>query len=182
MATPEERKSKCDRAKVVRRAHRGVTTKLIKEVDEIIGSDPTTDEASARLKVIHTQLDSKLCFLNKVDEEISSLCELDEIKREVEESEATTAKIMECKRRIDDSLRGSSSHTHPTSPFVSEAPPGHSRTRLPKLVLPKFNGDVTKWTGFWKSFDSAVNQRELRQVPFKASLYLKQTMILPWSY
>ena len=26
------------------------------------------------------------------------------------------------------------------------------------MVLPKFNGDVTKWTGFWESFDSAVNQ------------------------
>ena len=26
------------------------------------------------------------------------------------------------------------------------------------MVLPKFKGDVTKWTGFWESFNSAVNQ------------------------
>ena len=55
----DDRKEKCDRSKTVRRAHRGVTTKLIKEVDEIIGTDP---EAVARLKVIHQQLDSKMCF------------------------------------------------------------------------------------------------------------------------
>ena len=78
--------------------------KLIKGVDKIISSNPTTVEASACLKVIHKQLESKLCFLSEVDEEISSLCELDEIEHEVEESEATTAKIIECKHHIDDSL------------------------------------------------------------------------------
>ena len=81
-----------------------MTTKLIKEVDELVGGDPTTVEALAHLKVIYKQLDSKLCFLSKVDEEISSLCELEEIEREVEESEATVAKIIERKHRIDDNL------------------------------------------------------------------------------
>jgi len=33
----------------------------------------------------------------KVDEEILLLCELDDIKREVEESKTTTAKIIECR-------------------------------------------------------------------------------------
>ena len=86
MSTPEERKAKCERAKVVRQAHRGVTTKFIKEVDEIMGGDPTAVKASARLKVIHKQLDSKLCFLSKIDEEISSMCKLDEIEHEVEDN------------------------------------------------------------------------------------------------
>ena len=62
LSPPEERKEKCDRAKVVRQAHRGVTTKLIKEVEEIIGDDPTTVKVSSHLKVIYKQLESKLCF------------------------------------------------------------------------------------------------------------------------
>ena len=66
-------------------------------------------------------------FLSKLDKEISSLCELDEIEREVEESEATTAKIIECKRRIDyNSSGGSSSSSHPLSLLVSEALPGNT--------------------------------------------------------
>ena len=36
--------------------------------------------------MIYQQLDSKMCFLNKVDDEILSLCEIDEIEHEVEES------------------------------------------------------------------------------------------------
>ena len=63
MSTPEERWAKCDRAKIVRRAHHRMTIKLIKEVDDLVGGNPTTFEASARLKVIYKQLDSKLCFL-----------------------------------------------------------------------------------------------------------------------
>ena len=34
------------------------------------------------------------------------------------------------------------------------------RTRLPKLSLPKFRGDVTKWNTFWDSFQSAVDRNE----------------------
>ena len=32
-----------------------------------------------------------------------------------------------------------------------------ARTRLLKLYLPKFKGDVTKWNTFWDSFQSAVH-------------------------
>ena len=52
----DDPKARCDRAKAVRRANRGVVTKLVKEVDEIIGTDPLTDEGTARLKVIFKQL------------------------------------------------------------------------------------------------------------------------------
>ena len=34
------------------------------------------------------------------------------------------------------------------------------RTRLPKLSLPKFRGDVTKWNTFWYSFQVAVHRNE----------------------
>ena len=60
--TAEERRGKCERSMAVSRAHRGVITKLIKEVDEIIRGDPSTDEALARIKVIYKQLDSKFIF------------------------------------------------------------------------------------------------------------------------
>ena len=89
------------------------------------------------------------------------LCEISEIEHEVEESETTTAKIIECKCKVDDSLKGSSA----TPPLIPSATETLARTHLPKLVLPKFKGDVTKWTGFWESFDSAVNQnRDISKV------------------
>ncbi len=32
-----------------------------------------------------------------------------------------------------------------------------NRVKFPKLQLRSFNGDLTKWTAFWKSFESAVH-------------------------
>lgn len=34
------------------------------------------------------------------------------------------------------------------------------RTKLPKLSLPRFKGDVTKWITFWDSFESALHSNE----------------------
>ena len=36
--------------------------------------------------------------------------------------------------------------------------------RLPKLELPKFDGDVMKWSTFWESFECAVDQADLSEV------------------
>ena len=37
------------------------------------------------------------------------------------------------------------------------------KLRLPKLVLPKFKGDVKDWTAFWDSFNSSVHEN--REIP-----------------
>ena len=54
----------------------------------------------------------------------------------------------------------------PTTPptHVSTTPPATSATpatntnavKLPKLHLRHFNGDLTKWTGFWESIQATV--------------------------
>ena len=37
---------------------------------------------------------------------------------------------------------------------------GTNKAKLPKLTLPKFTGDATKWTTFWDSFSSAIHTSE----------------------
>lgn len=32
-----------------------------------------------------------------------------------------------------------------------------TKPRLPKITLPRFNGEVTKWSTFWDSFNSAIH-------------------------
>ena len=155
----DDPKAKCDRARVVRRANRGVVTKLVKEVDEIIGTDRLNAEGAARLKVILKQLDGKAIIISEFDREIYSLCEEGEVEREVEEAENITAKIIDYKRRIDDALNpnpGSDVTIDATLPVNRDAAV-NARAKLPKLILPRFKGDVTKWTSFWDSFDSAVH-------------------------
>ena len=47
-------------------------------------------------------------------------------------------------------------------PLIPPSQSSHSQSTtkpcLPKLVLPKFNGEITKFKSFWDSFDSAVNK------------------------
>ena len=153
-------KQKCDRAKAIRRGHRGVTTKLVREVDEIVTADPSTAQAQARLKVIFKQLEAKSAVLSELDREISSLCDLDELEREIEEAERVIAKLIECKRRIEEVTNPPSRISTISDPTpLSTVTPPVTTNRLPKLILSKFRGDVTKWTAFWDSFSSAVHER-----------------------
>ena len=38
--------------------------------------------------------------------------------------------------------------------------PKIARPKLPKLHLPKFKGDVTKWGPFWDSFESSIDKAQ----------------------
>lgn len=45
---------------------------------------------------------------------------------------------------------------HGTTPRAPPTP--DNRIKLPKLTIQLFNGDVTKWTPFWDSYDSAIHR------------------------
>ena len=44
-----------------------------------------------------------------------------------------------------------------TSPSNANPMATQPRAKLPKLVLPKFKGDVTQWQGFWDSYNSSIH-------------------------
>ena len=44
------------------------------------------------------------------------------------------------------------------SPTVTETSTGKVQVKLPKLTFPKFYGNILKWSEFWDSFRSAVDQ------------------------
>ena len=81
------------------------------------------------------------------------------------DAETIPAQIIECQAKIEKSIKSiaSSSTTTRSSDLSPPREPSSSgdvsqaRTRLPKLILPKFKGDVTTWTTFWDSYKSAVH-------------------------
>ena len=82
----------------------------IKEVDEIIETRPLSEEGTARLKVIYKQLEGKATLLSEFDQEISSLCDVEEIEHEVKEAKLMTTKIIGCKHKIEDTLKSNTSY------------------------------------------------------------------------
>ena len=60
-----------ERARAVRGAHRGVATKLVREVEELLHrTEPLGPTQRSRLNVINQQLEGKLNTLTSMDKDI----------------------------------------------------------------------------------------------------------------
>lgn len=94
-----------DRLRAIRQGHRGVVTKATKEVDELLSEERTSRESFDCLNVFLQQLDNKMHVLRDIDQEILTLCLVEEIEREIEESETVVAKTLKYKHKIDTALR-----------------------------------------------------------------------------
>jgi len=157
----EEASRALERARAIRGGHRGVVTKLVREAEEIITAATESLEASVRnkLNVIRQQLEGKLNTLDGMNKDILERCDPGAIVTEIEEADAIVTKVISCKLKIDELLAATSSVRTSTAPVPpTTIPVATSKPRLPKLTLPKFNGDVTRWTTFWDSFKSAVDE------------------------
>ena len=93
----EEQRKRLDRLRAVRGGHRGVLTKLAKEVDDLLADETLSNDSAARLNVIREQLEGKMKILTNLDGEIVSLCQVDDITRKIDESEGIITKLIECK-------------------------------------------------------------------------------------
>lgn len=147
-----------------------MTTKTTNEVNEILASASTTpleNEALMRLNVLIHQLDGKLKTLSELDEKILNEIKIEDIDKEIEESETISVKVTEAKEKIEIMTRTQATTQNseiPSQVITSEqgasVTASQARTRLPKLNLPRFKGDITKWNTFWDCFNSAVHSND----------------------
>ena len=86
---------------------------------------------------------------------------------EIEQADNYKESIFSALIKIDRVVKAPPPRCSPTpagTPPRNARPPTHdarsSRVRLPKLQLRSFGGDLTQWTSFWESFESAVHKDE----------------------
>ena len=128
-----------------------------------------------------TALKTKLDLLTALDAEILELTlNEDEIAQEIEHADtykaqlqtmvfelegalktkgkdASTLEVLPCST---ESLRSSSpvlSRHSSCQPAQENGANRRPRIKLPKLTLRKFNGDITQWSSFWDSFNTAIH-------------------------
>ena len=152
--------------KRIRAGHKASATKTICHIEEGLTSD-TPDKS--RLSLLRLTLKEKFETIKALDGEIIDLIEYDTLADEVEQADAYKETIFVSLVRIDELMetRSTTPHELPdTSPDSrSVAPESASRVKLPKLQLRPFGGELTKWTSFWDSFESAVHHnRELSDI------------------
>lgn len=129
----------------------------------------SSNEQVHQWEVISRLLEAKLKALEDIDQDILSLCNVDEIPQEIEESERYVEKCITCQKKISNvSQPTAGDMQEPPDPLAGliqvlpggvslSVPTSQIKAKLPKLVLPKFRGEVTTWMGFWYSYKSAVH-------------------------
>ena len=135
--------------------HHGVVIKIIWEVKDVLAHNvPLTAQQISQLSIKMQQLKVKLKVLSVIDKNILSKYDVGEIADEIVESEAITAKILNCQQRICEAIKapsGSSATVVLTPTAVSTTVP--IRPKLPYLTLEGLKVELTALTMFWDSFN-----------------------------
>ena len=178
------------RLKFVRRGTRSSITKYDNQADSILTKkDPTTADENVLIKIasIKSILQGKLRALENIDERLVAKCEISKIENFIEESADVTARVTETLNRINSFTKKaeeaksqkrvadisnvvatSSPIRPPQGPQAevlnissnSRSSNQNSGVRLPKISLPRFNGDITRFYSFWQSFESAIDKND----------------------
>ena len=147
--------------KRIRAGHKASATKTIRQIEDILADDASNAE---RLSLLRLTLNEKLETIKALDSEVIELIE-DEgtLATEIEQADDYKESIFGTLIKVDRVMKAPPTRVPPTPvtlPVDTRAPPPDSRSsriRLPKLQLRSFGGDLTKWTTFWESFESAVH-------------------------
>ena len=148
----------------IRAGHKGVVTKRIKEVDDLIAAaTPEEPVELAKLTRLKLSLQEKLDTISKLDDEIFELIENEgELVGEIDGADAFKQTIYATVLKIDEQISLNTDASSAASRARVEPPPALATAsshavRLPKLQLQSFDGDLTKWTTFWDAYESAIH-------------------------
>nr|XP_050033481.1 uncharacterized protein LOC126530077 [Dermacentor andersoni] len=154
-------------------ALRQAIKKIIAAASDLLQS-PTIQvgELEEHLDLILEQADE----LKSVNESIEKKIDLQELDAELEACAAYTEKICSIKTKIKRALRSQTANeSRSTTPSVTgnaseqeayhigSIPPAafqplSATTKLPKLEIAKFSGDLRSWQKFWNQFESTIHK------------------------
>ena len=95
------------RLRAKRKGHRSVVTRNINEAKRILEEDDISAQHWNRLKIIEQVSYEKLELLTGFDDEITQLCEMDDIEQEIELADEIRSVILETKGNIAIALASS---------------------------------------------------------------------------
>lgn len=175
------------RLRATRVGNKGVVTKLIAETEGILhGPYPLEEKTRNRLARTEKVLKEKTELIHDLDEKIIAVCKVEDIKEEIENAKDLKMRVMDAIEAISIGTTpttpfnssSSSNLTQGTNTiFIPPSSPGSSsgsqqpqgnfgngtenpktaRTKLPKITLHRFKGDVTQFRTFWDTFESQVH-------------------------
>lgn len=147
-----------DELKRQRGGHRSVATRRIKEAEDAFANPASVD--ALRLEQLKRGLRETHERLNKLEEDIMPHIDPGDVATEIEASERINDNLFAAMAKVEHVLAGMSCTTPagglPPSSAVPTIDP-INRTKLPKLILKPFSGNLTGWSPFWDMYKTAVH-------------------------
>lgn len=161
---PPKQKSSLDKLKQERRQLRRTYTKIYNEASILFMKTDLTEEEITLLKSSFELLNTTFQDSTHLEKELKNII-LDEVEDEAEQDEffdegdsvIITNKGKLSKLEFVISKFEKSLPSLP-QPQPSSSTPTFSRSKLPDLNLPTFDGNITEWFGFWERFQSQVGK------------------------
>ena len=122
---------------------------ILGKIDELLVTDVVIELKLEQLKLT---LKEKLETLKQFDAKIHKVTGNEELGNEIEKAEEFKDNFYVCMLSLD--LESS------TMPLVEppvSTPPPRNQIRLPKLTIEPFDGEITKWTPFWDSYNLEIH-------------------------
>ncbi|KAK5869223.1 hypothetical protein PBY51_010171 [Eleginops maclovinus] len=160
--TGDERRTEAERMRRKRGTIRGATTRLINQIDsEMAKPDPDTDHLSTLLEMLSAKEDS----LSELDHGIERLTTLDDLETEIEASEEYKERVIMSRSRAQRTIKKmeevNQSAAHPrVSDASGNSVPQRQSVKLPRLIIDKYNGDVSMWQEFWSQYETAIHEND----------------------
>lgn len=162
-----------------RGGHRSTTTRIISSVIENLGAGEISrfNEHAVKLRQQRASIEEKLVILVELDVDILAHMAEDEIEGEIERQDLFKENVRLAIANIDNALSTPEvvSHTahagkwrsHQERLVASKRCSGQfvtsvstlnkTQVKLPKLELKKFDGDQSKWSSFWDTFEASMH-------------------------
>ena len=147
--------------KRIRAGHRTSVTKLLHQAETALTGTPDV----TKLTTFKMTLNEKIKTLSTLDDDVANLLD-DEgaLADDIDQADLYKQRIYTVIVSIDEAI----TPAPPTPPAPSTATATSSRddplpadaacrVKLPKLTIRPFDGDITKWTSFWDSYESAIH-------------------------
>ncbi|KAJ8018051.1 hypothetical protein HOLleu_44175 [Holothuria leucospilota] len=175
-----------EKAKKTRMAEKGWLSRAAKELDSTISKVGVT---SVEIEISLSNFNQRLAKVDEVQSTIESLTDLAEIDKEVASAADYREQVTEIRKtaylalekmkqakasrptvplsQVDPGMRGNEvEHDHVSLRAEANSVSSHpkSATRLPKLQLPKFAGNVVEWQAFWDQFEAVVHNSDIPPV------------------
>ncbi|XP_037515038.1 uncharacterized protein LOC119391430 [Rhipicephalus sanguineus] len=147
-----------ERLKSKRTSRRSLNTRIINEARALLGDATATID---QLNAIYGRLKANNDELNQINQELESHIADEEFEQEyntvVEYEDNATSVMSELLSKRDRMVATMSSTPElQTSSVASTA--RASGTKLPKLTIAPFAGDLCRWNDFWEQFDQMIHR------------------------